>query len=286
MRPKYLVPGLALLALTAAVIIVAGCSDDNVPTNQTTEGSLDDPVFIPVQNQISNYLDSSIEIFSSALDNSYRAPTDTQYVRVQYSPLGPNDTVVCAYAGGWYIVYVGKDNAYITLHTTDSIQFQRDGSVVENPLEMDYMHFVRRWDFVSKLTSVTHTNIEGRADLEFENLDGDMATINGTKELNVEWNYVNDDSNIVSVYEITAAIEDLTIYQSPGFGWSSGCPSSGSVRMEIAQSWTVTKGSVSNTTNLVWEVDIAINEGVAAVTVEGLNKIWHYTEDFCTPPVH
>ncbi len=286
MRPKYFIPGLSLVVLAAMLGFFAGCSKDNAPTNQVTEGSLTDPEFVPVQSQVNNYLDSSIQIFSAALDNSDRAPIDTQYVRGYYSPLGPNDTVTCAYVNGWYVVYVAKGNTFLSFHTTDSIQFQKNSVVTENPLEMDYMHFIRSWDFNSNLTTVTHTNIDGHVNLEFAGLDGEFAIVNGSKDYNVEWNYVGQDSSVVAIYNMDITVDSVTIYHSPGSGWPTTCPSSGALQANIAQSYTVTKGSISNTLTRNWVATVTINEGTATVKVEGLNKVWNYTRDFCDPLAH
>lgn len=286
MRPKYLVPGLTLVMIIAIFGYFAGCSKDNVPTNQITEGSLTDPDFVPVQNQVDSYLDSTVQIFSAALDNSDRAPIDTQYVRGNYSPLGPNDTVTCVYANGWYIIYVAKDNAFMTFHTTDSVQFQKDSVIVESPLGMDYMHFVRRWEFISKLTSVTHTNIDGYVNLAFTGLDGEFATVNGDKNYNVEWNYVGQDSSIVALYNMDITVDNVTIYHSPGAGWPTACPSGGTIQADIAQSYTVTKNSIPTTLTRNWVVTVTISEGVATVKVEGINKVWNYMRNFCEPSAH
>jgi len=286
MRQKYLILGFSLIVLLAVSVYFAGCSKDDNPTNQVTEGSLTEPEFVPVQTQVNDFLDSTVQIFSDALDNSARAPIDTQYVRTYYSPLGPNDTVTCVYLNGWYIVYVAKDNPYMSFHNNDSIQFQNNSVVVENPIEMDYMHFIRHWEFVSKLTSVTHTSINGDVDLEFSGLDGQVATVNGNKNYNVEWNYLSNDTSIVALYDMVVTVDSVTIYHSAGSGWPTACPSGGTLQANIAQTLTVTEGSVSNTLTRNWVATVAINEGVASVRVEGLNKVWNYTVDFCDPLAH
>jgi hypothetical protein len=284
MRSKFAVPGFGLLVLIIMFGFIAGCSEDNVPNNQVAEGSLTDPVFIPVQTQINNYLDSSIQVFSTALDNASQVPTDTEYVRNHYSPMGPYDTVTAEYVNGWYIVYESRTNAYYTHHSRDSIRFQLDGVAIENPLDMDYMHFIHRWDFTNKMTQSTHTNMDGYVNLEFEGMDGTVATINGNKDLLVEWNYIGQDSNITARYDMSIEVNDVTVQKSSGFGWSSGCPTSGTMNADISQSYMVKKGSAENTYNFSWTVAITIQNGVANVEVNGQSKVWHYSKNFCIPP--
>lgn len=288
MHPKHTIPGIGLLILAVMVFLMVGCSDDDNPLPSTGEvnGSLDDPEFTLIQEQIDEFLGDTEEMLIVGLENVYQLPTDTQYIHNMYGPMGPDDIAEYTFADGWHITYVAHFNTYADDYFRDSVMFQINSDPVQEPDNLDWMQYIRHWGFTSNQVDVTHTNKSGYVNLEFENLDQEIATINGINNTLWQWNYISEDSTIEAVFDVEMNIVDVTVGQVPTYGWISGCPISGNVAMSIEQAYSVDYNDDDDFWVRNWNVWITFNDGVADVRINSENQVWNYQCDVCNPSVY
>jgi hypothetical protein len=282
MLHKRIFPGLLLAGL---MLIIAGCSGDDTPTptSTTVQGDLDNPEFVVLQEHINTYLDESTELFLEGMSNIYQLPADTEQVRVDAGATGPNDTVIAVYLGGWHVTYVSQYNVAFNAWFRDSVQFRANSEVIEEATGLDYLHFIKYWGYSSNYTEETHTDKTGHLDLVFENLDTDLGIVNGTNDVIMEWNYLSNDTSITAIFDIEAAVTDLTMSRVPSHGWINGCPLSGTYTMEVAESYSIAIGNYSDFWIDSWTVSITITNGIASVTVNRDNVVWNYDHTVCSP---
>jgi len=286
MRLRNAVPGLGLLALAAFLLLTPGCSDDSpapVGSNQDP-GSPTDPEFLLVQDQIDDYLDQFADDVAVGAENVYQLPTDTEEVRNIYGPMSPDDTVLYTYAQGWHVVYVSRDNAYFSDYFRDSIQFQDDGLALEDPDNLDYLHFIRHWGYQDNQVDQTHTNRSGHINLEYENLDTDQASVNGYNNVLVEWNYISDDTTITAMFNMAVTVENVILRPVSSYGWINGCPCSGRLTFDMDHSYNLDDGSSNQFVVRSWTVTVDYDEGYASVRVERDNEYWTYERQVCSTP--
>ncbi len=288
MHPKHTIPGIGLLILAVMVFLMAGCSDDDNPLPSTGEvnGSLDDPEFVLIQEQIDAFLGETEEMLILGLENTYQLPIDTEYIRNIYGPMGPDDIVEYNYADGWHVTYIAHFNSYANDYFRDSVMFQVNSQPVQDPDNLEWMQYIRHWGYTSNLVDVTHTNKNGYVNLEFENLDQDIATINGVNNTLWEWNYYSNDSTIEAVYDVEMNIVELQVGQVPTYGWISGCPYGGNLAMSIEQAYSVNYGDDNDFWVRNWNVWITFDDGMADIRINSENEVWNYQCEFCSPPVY
>jgi hypothetical protein len=280
-------PGFGLLLLAVVFMAIAGCSgdDSNTPAGvNLTEGSLTDPQFLLVQGQIDSYLDSTQNVFSVGLENINQLPTDTEEVHNIHGPMGPNDTAQYTYANGWHVTYIAKYAINFNVHFRDSVQFRKNSVTIESPDSLDYLHYIRDWSLTSNLTSQTHTNLSRNINIIYSNLDSDTATINGTNNSDIEWNFISNDSTVSAVFDMNVTISNVKVVRSNLYGWVSGCACDGSLSMDINETYAATIGQDETNINRNWTVTIDIDSGVATITIVSENETWGYTHTICTLP--
>ena len=283
MHTRSTIPGFGLLLLAAVVFVVAGCSDDDAPsTSNLSPGSVSDPQFLLIQGQINEYLDSTQSVFSVGLKNISQLPTDTEEVVIIHNAMGPNDTAQYTYANGWHVTYIAKYTQYYDVHFRDSVQFMNDDVVVETPDPLDYLHFIRYWELTSNLTSQTHTNLAQYINLTYDNLDTDTASINGTSNSDVEWNFISGDTTVTAVFNMNVTVENIKVARSNLYGWVSGCPCSGTISMTIIEEYSATMGADQVDISRNWSITIDIENGVASVDIVSETETWSYTYIICS----
>lgn len=285
MHPKTSIPGIGLLILAALMFLMSGCSDDDnpIPSSGLTNGDPENPEFLMVQDQINDYLGSTEEMFILGMDNIYQLPTDTEYVRNMYGPMGPNDIVEYDYVDGWHITYIAHFNTYADDFFRDSVQFQIASEPVEEPEGLDAMYYIRHWGYTSNQVDVTYTNSNGYVNLQFTEMDQDFGVINGVNNSIIEWNYISDDSTVEAVFNMQLTAQNITVGKVATYGWISGCPRSGRMNLTIDQSCNVTIGENDNFWVRNWEVQITFDTGVANVQVTSDDQVWNYQCEVCNP---
>ena len=104
MRPHKALLVFGFAAVIGFSLLVIGCSGDSNSSN-LTPGSLTDPNFVAVQNEVNNLVDSTVSYISEGLNNLLVLPGDTDVIIVSYGPT-PGDSVSAdyVYENGWHIV--------------------------------------------------------------------------------------------------------------------------------------------------------------------------------------
>jgi hypothetical protein len=276
MFSKSAILGIGLMAILAIALFPIGCSDDKTTTSTGTTGSLTDPQFVLLQGQVNTYLDSSKQYFAAGLNNIYQLPTDTQDIAAAYGPMGADDTVSYIYADGWHITYVTRTNAYFSDRFSDSVQFLDGSTPLQNPSGLDYMHYIHHWDYESKLLETTHTNHNVNIDLEFSHLDSTVASINGTKDIVVDWNYISGDTNITAVFDMDIEVNDISVERQT-YGWTSGTPTEGELIFDVDESYSLDTGYGPALLIKQWNVHVSFEDGEATIRVTSEGTTWTYT---------
>lgn len=285
MYSKSTFPGIGLLIVAVTLLMAAGCSDDSTTlTGGPVAGSENDPEYLVVKQQLNGYLDSTSEIFSTGLNNIYQLPTSPDEIREQLSPMGPNDTAQYTYNGGWHVTYISQYFTYFSRYFRDSVQFQVDSTPVEESHDLDYMHYIRNWGYTSNLTDTTHTNMYGYINIEFDDLDQDICSVNGANNVLVEWTCISNDSTIEAIFDMEVTVDDVTMNCSSNYGQVSGCPLGGRLTMTIDESYSVNDGSSTDFSVRSWTVSVNFDDGVAGISVSSEGEVWSYTRQICTPP--
>jgi len=295
MRSKFIVPGLGLILMAAMCVWVGGCSDDSNPAaDKILPGAADDPQFLFVQDHIDNYLDTANVYFETAFDNMYLVPggsgeeyplpdPETEDPDIpMYGPMDDGALFEYTYADGWHVRYIYRENSVFTDHFRDSTQFMAVSEVVEDAESADYMNFILHWDYTDNETDATHYNWAGYMNFEFSDLDATTATISGTDASRIEWNYISVDTTIEAVVDMAVTVTDLAVYQSAGEVWDCGCPTDGTVEMDVNVSYTLDDGVFPQMTATAWDVTVEITDGAAEVRVVNGKEYWEYTVDMCT----
>jgi hypothetical protein len=284
MRVSNVVPGFVLIGLAALLLSVAGCSDSKTSSSGKIAGSPNDPEFLMVQEQINDYLDIMDDDLAAGMENVYQLPTDTEEVRNMYAAMGSNDTAQYFYGDGWHVIYIARHNDYFSDFFRDSVQFRSGTEPVEEPINIDYLHFIRHWGYASHLTDVTHTNKAGYTNLVFEGLDGSAVTVNGAKDYLVDRHYISDDTTIDAQLSMDVDINDVVVLPVPTYGWVSGCPSEGTMTMALDLAYEFHGGQTTITNERSWSVLITFENGTAGVRVSSGNMVWGYTHNICNTP--
>lgn len=286
MHQKRTIPGLSLLLMAALLLVISGCGDDKVPapvTNNQVPGDLEDPEFQAVQQQIDEYLSDAHGMFDLGLDNIYQLPADTEEVRVMHAAFGPNDTVAAAYVDGWHITYVSLYNLSFNSRFRDSVQFMVNSVPVESSNSLDYLHYIRYWNYEDNNTDETYYDKSGHLDIEFTNLDQDVCQVNGFNNSILVWNYISPDSTVEAIFDMVVEVNDVYLGQVPNNGWINACPMSGDLLMDIDEAYSVTINSSTDFWVTSWSATVEFVDGTASVEVIRNNVVWNYELDLCTP---
>lgn len=284
-----------LTALTGVIIIsvvlVLGCSNDKSTSDVPTYGSLDDPQFVPVKNQIDDALDVLIEDILAGFDNLYVSPGDTTSVRANLTPpafqpdpdIDP-DIVVAVYENGWHIVQASYTGDVYHSEYIDSTQFQIDGTPVQEPSgTVDFIHHIDNWEFTAVNQDISHIDFLGRNDFEFANLDTQIGVINGTTHSSIDVYYTGTDTTLTSVFVFDILVNDLNIPKVAG-QWITGCPQSGSLGIMLANDFEWTGPTSSGNGSVEWTANVTFANGIANVIVTNGSVTWMYGYEVCTIP--
>jgi len=291
MGHKLTISGIGLVAITALIFWAGGCSDDSSISTSILPGSETDPGFLIVQDQVNNYLDSVDVIYSLALSKVYieaegaRDP-DIKPVTEESNPdirVGRIGTPVAieGYSDGWH--WYQYEYFYDTYsHSfSDSIKFMNDDLYLYLSEGLDYMRYIRHWDYINDATTETHTDLSGYFDIELRGLDGNTATISGFDNFLVEWHYASVDSTVDAVFGVEATIANVEVNRETGEIWANGCPCGGTINLDVNVSYTLTANSFPVMTARSWEITVGIADGVATVTAISNQQYWTYTHTIC-----
>ncbi|MCP4704719.1 MAG: hypothetical protein GY865_08925 [candidate division Zixibacteria bacterium] len=291
MRPKFVNPGLALIAL-AILLCWAGCSSDSTLQTSMQPGVETDPGFLIVQEHVNNYLDSADVAYSMALNKIYpgddsQIPKDHEILDTDAIPGGGasklgSPVFLEGYSNGWHWTEYAQYYTDYTYTYTDSVTFMNDDLYLYLSDGLDYLRYIKHWEVENDATTATHTDLSGYYDLEFSRLDTDTLSISGFDNYLVEWHYSSVDSTVDAVFGFEATIADVEIVRGDDDLWADGCPCSGTIGMDVNVSYTLTAESFPIMTARSWEITVSIINGVATVSAESNQQYWTYQYTMCT----
>lgn len=282
MRAKLFIAGV----LATTLIMGFGCSDS---TTNSTPGSETDFDYMMVQPQINSVIDSAIASFNGAFDSYNLLPTDEgddDIIIATYAPGGGDVDFTYNYypSTGWHEIWVAQETDDYAMYTRDSVQFRQDGEFIEEATGADYMDYIHNWLFETDdaLTGETYADWTGRTQLVYTDLDEQLCQLNGSGSAVINWNYISEDTTIAAELESGITYEEVVFGQVPSYGWSSGCPISGEMRIDLTQNYTITIDDTPVEHSYTWSVKVVFSEGSASVRVTRNGVNWRYERDLCT----
>ncbi len=283
---KFKISTLILLGLFA----LAGCSSSDKPAT-SYYGSSNDSEFLLVQSEVSDVVDSTINFILSGFESIAVVPSADQYTQdsltdtdtdviVNFGP-GAGDSVIVSYiySNDWHILTFSDLISDYAIFFNDSVQFRDiSGTPQQDPENIDQLSFKHIWSSDASDQSVSHTDMSGSFDYVATNLSTSKATFNGTFGWEANKKIVTNDS-IVSIDLVSSASIISIEIQKTSSGWLTGCPSSGSMIIELEMTYTK-----DNDTPVVtdWIITLSFNEGVITTTVRRGDTIWSYSKDVCS----
>jgi len=293
MRPKFVNPGLGLLALVVLFCWAGGCSSDSSLTTGIQPGVETDPGFLIVQEHVNNYLDSVDVVYSMALDKIYADPSgdplppESEIKDINVGPDGGINKIgtpvfLEGYSNGWHWTEYAQYYSNCSFSFTDSVKFMDDELYLHLSDGLDYLRYIRHWDFENDATTETHTDLSGYFDIELRGLDTDTALISGFDNFLIEWHYAGVDSTVDAVFGVEATIADVEVVRGSNDLWSNGCPCFGTIVMDMNVSYTVTADAFPVMSARSWEITAEISNGVATVTAISNMQYWTYEYTMCT----
>lgn len=282
MRPRKALLVFGLAAVTGLSLLVIGCSGDSNSSNMT-RGSLSDPNFVAVQNEVNNLIDSTVSYISLGLKNLLVLPGDTDVIIVAYGPT-PGDSVSAdyVYVNGWHIVswtgsFSGKTSSF-----KDSIQFLDSlGQPQQDNNNTETLIYKHRWAEISLDTTVSYTDYSGVVALTLDNLVSGSATVNGFHSFDVSIKIVTIDSTVWRDISVEGTVSNLAIIDVPG-GWLQNCPLSGTIGATANMTYTKDNG---NPVTSNWSFSMKFTDGLISVNAISGTTSWYYTEQVCFAPL-
>ena len=276
-----------LLLLGTVVIVAAslsfyGCSDDETSTG--TIGSLSDPEFLAVHEQVSQFVDSTMIWFNDGLGAISSLSTDTTVNPIFYGPTDPNvetdDSYVLYTDDGWHVVYFAFHTDEYNSVLMDSIQFQNNDIFQQGVADLDALLYKHNWEYIITDTTITHINYTGNVDYQFDNLDQDQCSITGSSNWTADSKFVSADSTVWRGFDVDITYTGGKISRT-GSGWAQGCPDEGTFSASVEMTYKKDAGDPVVST---WNVTVTFDHGVAAVVASKGGITWSYTSRECWPP--
>lgn len=268
---------LGFVLFTCASLFVIGCGSDDAPTTSNV-GSLDDPEFLAVQEQVENFIDSTLNIMLTGIQSTSSISSGGNVDPILYGPMfNDSNSITISYVNGWHVVNLTNSTTDYAFNVIDSIQFYNDDAISQLGLFADSIWYRHHWSYDVSNKEVSYSAFEGYAGFDFRGLNSDEAVIDGTNILVADDQFVSDDSTVYKHFELSTDISSLTVAQGPA-GWSHACPSAGTISTDVQYVYAKDDGADVLTE---WSVDMVFTEGTAAVTVSSGGMVWTYTTDVC-----
>lgn len=271
--------------LVGLLVVFAGCSSDDTTTGSTVDYS--NPEFLLVQQEVGNFVDSTLRCFESGLENIYQLATDTTIDPVQYGSVPPDydstrDSASATYADGWHVVYFAIHRNEYDAYLRDSIRFVKDGVPQQVASGLDSLLYKHQWAYTPFDTTVTYRSYEGHAGFYFGGLDSDQATISGSDQWQVHSKFVSPDSTVWRDISLNATATDIKVNKSL-IGWNQGCPVRGSISASIQMIYQK-DSAAPDTSN--WTINLGFVNGNMSATVNDGSCAWTYNTQLCSPPIN
>ena len=281
MHPRKALLVFGLAAVTGLSLLVIGCSGDSNSSN-LTPGSLSDPNFVAVQNEVNNLIDSTVSYISLGLNNLLVLPGDTDVIIVSYGPT-PGDSVSAdyVYENGWHIVSWTGNFSGKTTSFKDSVQFLDNlGQPQQDNDNTETLIYKHRWVEITIDTTVSYTDYSGVVGLTLDNLGSGSATVNGSHSIDVSIKIVTVDSTVWRDISVEGTVSNLAIINVPG-GWLQNCPLSGTIGATANMTYTKDSG---NPVTSDWSFSIQFTDGLISVSAISGTTSWYYTGQVCIAP--
>ncbi|MBU8934197.1 MAG: hypothetical protein KOO62_09350 [candidate division Zixibacteria bacterium] len=282
MRSCKLMLLLGTVAIVAASLAFYGCSSDDTSTG--TVGNLNDPEFLAVHEQVSEFVDSTLIWFSDGLGSVSTLATDTTVDPVHYGPTDPNaetdESYVTYTDDGWHVIYFEFHTDDYSSVIMDSIQFRKDNAYQQGVTDLEALLYKHNWVYNALDTTVTHSIYAGNADYQFDNMDQELCSVEGSSGWNVKSKYVSADSTVWREFDVDVTYASGQISKS-SFGWTQGCPETGTFSADIEMIYQK-DADAPDTTN--WNMNVTFNSGMAAVVATCGETTWSYSSRECWPP--
>ncbi len=274
MLRRSIIAGLFLVL--AAMFTFVGCSDDANPNNANV-GDPNSPEFQPLKAAITTAVDSTLGVSLKYAYRPNRFPTDVEW---DDGPvLGPTDSLLYNYQGGWHILYLGLTTSVgYSLTFVDSARFWEDNNVVQfyRSRRCTGLDLIHHQSSAYNGTDDDYTDLQSYADLSFRNRQEQTQYFYGHLNHTIDHYYeVSGEQKQIS-YEFDLTANDVTYTIDYANEWQNSSVNGG----ELIISVIVDNG----TTSVEWDINVEFNEnGQAMVEATNGEKTYAFT---ITPQYH
>ena len=277
--------GIVLLSVTALIALSAGCSSDNKSTNSDL-GSLTDPAFQEVQSEVNVFIDSMFVAMTAGFSSYNEVPITNNDINLFYGPVNPGQTQ-SSYeytVDGWHHITFTSNDGVKVVGVNDSIQFMANNMIQQSSTNADAMNYRHHWASTAVNQNSDFTNSSGDVNYAFASLTGSMATISGSYGYTANNHTMSANPQIDNEFMISSTATGVQV-QRPIGGWSTGCPSSGSVSFSVMQT-KISNDTVAQTVDTTvtnWTGAMVFSNGVAQVSISNGTTQWVYSSSVCQP---
>lgn len=271
MRSGKLFFVLSLILVVGLGMFFYGCSSDKKPTAPLTDQDLN---YAAVSDESNEALDSAVATFGAALAiYDIQQPIDTA-IDVVYSPINPDSTTT---EGTWFVVYASDLATSYAWSRVDSLRFTNGANPLPSGVGATAMSLRHHFELEYGDTTSIYRNREGNASFEFTNINTDVATVNGTRDVSISSRAEVNGVEWRRDYTMTMTFNNVTVPKANG-NLRRGCPNGGTV------TGTVVLASAKNDVSLgesTWEFEATFENGTMDVTVTSGSYVRTYTTTLC-----
>ncbi|NOY88671.1 MAG: hypothetical protein GXO93_04665 [FCB group bacterium] len=277
MRSRKLLSVLGFIILVGLTLSFVSCGSDKTPTGAT--GSITDPDFVAVQQDVNYFVDSTLEFFVNGFGNMYALADQADTLDpVFYGPVYPDsDFVSATYVNGWHVIYISRNRSTHSTAMRDSVRFFSNGVVQQTATNVDSLYYKHEWNYRFHDTTVSNTSYDGRVDFDITGLSGSLATINGSHIMSITHKFVSSDSTVWKTFDFSADLSSFTVSKTP-VGWAQGCPAGGTINGTVKMTY---KKDGASETYVTWKFTLSFNNGTMSATIKKGTTTWGYTSQVC-----
>ena len=258
-----------LFLVLAAMFIFVGCSDDSNPNNANI-GDPNAPAFQPMKAAISTAVDSTLGVALKFAYKPNRYPSDSDWDRPE---LGPNDSLLYNYVGGWHVLYLGLSASVDYNFTyTDSARFWQGETAVRqfSPDRCTGLDLIHHQNSSYKGTGDEYTDLSTYVNVSFRNRLQSSQYFYGHTHIVLDDYYVVANEQLNTNYDFELTANDVTYSLADQGSWSSAHVTGGQLIISVV---------VDNGTDLVeWDIDVNFSEtGSAMVEATDGVKTYEFT---------
>ncbi|HUV31174.1 MAG TPA: hypothetical protein VMY05_08820 [Acidobacteriota bacterium] len=277
MRSRTLLFIVGLFVMTAFLVTVVGCSDDEpAPTEDITDGgdtndTIANPQFSAVSSQVEDFVESTIGLFTDGLNMTAMSLDGLDDIVFGSKPPDSLKT------GDWALYFLGQLGT--TIYGLDSIQFLKNNVPQATGVGMDKLVFKHYYFVNTDDTTVSYVSSRIHSDLTFSGLDGAIAAVNGMHDLTLHSKFASADSTVWWDFDIQSTADHVTI-DKQGSNWNSGCPCGGGMTITVDATYQKDSADPVNTS---WTFDVTFADGLMNVDVALGELAAEYSTQMCTP---